>query len=278
MIVTSSERREARSQQQATNMEVHAHSHTARKKWTHYIWEFLMLFLAVFCGFLAENQREHLVEHHRAKDYARSLLNDIRGDTSELRRGIHQTKFIISSIDSLVTMTSVMDINKPVPGTFYYYGKFMFNGFRIDWSKSTIDQLIQSGNLRYFRNRDLIGAINFYYYLQGIISGQNQNDMTHRDKILEIRNRILLSRYYAIFAEMNIVKEEYGHEYSGPIDSLMRMNLPLQKTAPGYLDEFINNITDRKSRLNLTVERYYPLAQEVAAGILELLMKEYHIK
>ena len=29
-------------------MEVHAHTHTARKKWTHYFWEFLMLFLAVF--------------------------------------------------------------------------------------------------------------------------------------------------------------------------------------------------------------------------------------
>jgi hypothetical protein len=24
-------------------MEVHAHSHTARKKWTHYFWEFLIL-------------------------------------------------------------------------------------------------------------------------------------------------------------------------------------------------------------------------------------------
>jgi len=39
-------------------MEVHRHAHTDRKKWTHYLWEFLMLFLAVFCGFLAENQRE----------------------------------------------------------------------------------------------------------------------------------------------------------------------------------------------------------------------------
>jgi hypothetical protein len=25
-------------------MEVHHHSHTARKKWTHYFWEFIMLF------------------------------------------------------------------------------------------------------------------------------------------------------------------------------------------------------------------------------------------
>ena len=55
-------------------MEVHAHTHTERKKWTHYLWEFLMLFLAVFCGFLAENQREHYIEHQREKQYMRSLL------------------------------------------------------------------------------------------------------------------------------------------------------------------------------------------------------------
>jgi len=35
-------------------MEVHAQTQTPRKKWIHYFCEFLMLFLAVFCGFLAE--------------------------------------------------------------------------------------------------------------------------------------------------------------------------------------------------------------------------------
>jgi hypothetical protein len=43
-------------------MEVHAHTHTPRKKWTHYFWEFFMLFLAVTLGFLVENWREHFVE------------------------------------------------------------------------------------------------------------------------------------------------------------------------------------------------------------------------
>ena len=50
-------------------MEVHAHTHTARKKWTHYFWEFLMLFLAVFCGFLAEYQLEHKIEKDREKQF-----------------------------------------------------------------------------------------------------------------------------------------------------------------------------------------------------------------
>ena len=35
-------------------MEVHSHTHTPRKKWTHYFFEFLMLFLAVTLGFLVK--------------------------------------------------------------------------------------------------------------------------------------------------------------------------------------------------------------------------------
>ena len=51
--------------QETENMEVHKHPHhvTHKKKWGEYFLEFLMLFLAVFLGFIAENQREHIVEH-----------------------------------------------------------------------------------------------------------------------------------------------------------------------------------------------------------------------
>ena len=67
-------------------MEVHTHTHTARKKWTHYFWEFFMLFLAVTLGFFVENQREHYVEHQRERKYIRSLIADIKNDTTELNR------------------------------------------------------------------------------------------------------------------------------------------------------------------------------------------------
>ena len=58
-------------------MEVHAHTHTPRKKWTHYLWEFLMLFLAVTLGFLVENQREHYIENKREKQYVQSFYDDL---------------------------------------------------------------------------------------------------------------------------------------------------------------------------------------------------------
>src|SRR4030095_9899579 len=65
-------------------MEIHQHSHTERKKWTHYLWEFFMLFMAVTLGFFVENQREHYVEHRRGSQYVNSFIEDLEQDTAYL--------------------------------------------------------------------------------------------------------------------------------------------------------------------------------------------------
>jgi hypothetical protein len=102
-------------------MEVHAHTHTARKKWHHYFWEFLMLFLAVFCGFLAENQREHYVEGTRAKEYAKSLLSDMKEDTVEISGGILQNSFMVEAFDSCISIgmksIGLLPMRIPLTGT-----------------------------------------------------------------------------------------------------------------------------------------------------------------
>ena len=68
---------------ETSNMEVHKHPQhvTHKKKWGEYFLESLMIFLAVFLGFVAENFREHQVEHQREKQYARQLLDDLRADS-----------------------------------------------------------------------------------------------------------------------------------------------------------------------------------------------------
>ena len=63
-------------------MEVHAHTHTARKKWIHYFWEFLMLFLAVSLGFYAENTREGILHKKEVKSQLNSMLSDLQSDIS----------------------------------------------------------------------------------------------------------------------------------------------------------------------------------------------------
>src|SRR6186713_1758493 len=82
-------------------MEVHHHAHTSRKKWTHYFWEFLMLFLAVFCGFLAEYQLEHKIESDRGKQYVLSMYEDLKMDTIALNSIITNRNKRNEMLDSL---------------------------------------------------------------------------------------------------------------------------------------------------------------------------------
>src|SRR5688572_13509325 len=105
-------------------MEVHAHTHTPRKKWTHYFWEFLMLFLAVFCGFLAEYQLEHIIEHQREKEYAYRLYEDTKADTSILNGEIAENVFVTAKIDSFRLMVQTQELASLPTGTWYYYGRF----------------------------------------------------------------------------------------------------------------------------------------------------------
>jgi len=123
-------------------MEVHHHAHTPRKKWTHYFWEFLMLFLAVFCGFLAENQREHYVEHQREKQYINSMIEDIRSDTAS--SPIPVAKRILKRNDSLLMELKNPGIFSDSRRAYYlwsesdYYVPFVYNDRTIEQLKNSV--------------------------------------------------------------------------------------------------------------------------------------------
>lgn len=83
-------------------MEVHHHAHVhEKKKWKEYIFQFFMLFLAVFCGFLAEYQLEHLIEKNREKQYMSSFIHDLKNDTLNLYEGFPRKDLRIKTIDSI---------------------------------------------------------------------------------------------------------------------------------------------------------------------------------
>ena len=121
-------------------MEVHAHTHTARKKWTHYLWEFLMLFLAVFCGFLAENIREHKVEQQRAKEFARSLVQDLQNDTTAIRVQKKSGRIFIAIANSLLTISKTR-LEGRNAAEFSFYTRFMYWTVPLSWNRSTFHKL-----------------------------------------------------------------------------------------------------------------------------------------
>jgi hypothetical protein len=140
-------------------MEVHAHSHTPGKKWTHYFWEFFMMFLAVFCGFLAENQREHIVEGNRAKEYAVLLLEDLKNDSAYINEITANQLLMLHRADSLLTILSsdqFINNNGRIVNLFNHVGTLVdFKpAFEINF-----EQIKNSGSLRYFKNKKLVSSL-----------------------------------------------------------------------------------------------------------------------
>lgn len=64
-------------------MEVHHHSHLP-KSGKEYVQEFLMLFFAVFLGFMAEYYLEYRAERHKEHDYLVSMNKDLKADLREM--------------------------------------------------------------------------------------------------------------------------------------------------------------------------------------------------
>jgi hypothetical protein len=141
-------------------MEVHAHSHTPRKKWTHYIWEFFMLFLAVFCGMLAEYKLEHIIEHQREKQYIRSLIKDVELDLASLKSSYNNRKIQINYFDSLRSL--LKDGYENHLNDLYFYARHIARPVSFQYHDRTIQQLKNSGNLRLIKNIDAAYSITIY--------------------------------------------------------------------------------------------------------------------
>ena len=144
-------------------MEVHHHSHTDRKKWHHYFWEFLMLFLAVTLGFLVENQREHYIEHQREKQFIRSLFSDIKSDTANIIRIINARTAKERMLDSLSYMMNSPNSRGQIKQIYAYAvhaGRSL--PYRFISNDGTMQQLKNSGALRLIRNRAVVDSISKY--------------------------------------------------------------------------------------------------------------------
>lgn len=178
--ITSSAQPVTESEQPQTeeNMEVHHHSHPAHEKktWKDYFWEFLMLFLAVFCGFLAEWQLEHVIEHSREKEYMESMIIDIHTDSVNLDHMNKSFGIIGTQIDSLIPLLKNNDALDLHAAEIYQHQVYLNLYTKWTYSDRTIDQLKNSGNFRLIRNKAVSDGISEYDgYITNYIADMQNN-------------------------------------------------------------------------------------------------------
>lgn len=250
-------------------MEVHHHPHVEKKKFKEYFLEFLMIFLAVTLGFFAENLREHSVENKRGAEYAKTLIQDLIKDTAEINGVINDQQIAMVSTDSIGALIQKYKSGELIPASFYYFSNTSTIAPVVAWNKSTLLQLIQSGNLRYFHNKELVNKLSFYYSQSDYISTIVENDRIKRDAAITIRNRIVI---HSIFSKYSTF---YSEKWMQLPDSMMNKRVALLNSDEKVLNEFANSLESRKRTLNLLINTVYPVMIKRAKELIDMLEEEY---
>lgn len=259
-------------------MEVQHHAHTARKKWAHYFWEFLMLFLAVFCGFLAEYQLEHKIEKDREKQFMQTMAEDLKTDSARLNRLIRLRKSRIRELDTLFHLIASDEYLSNGRKVYELYEFPYWDILRFFPSDRTMQQLKNGGNMRLIRKKNVSNALmkydvtvrNYKEYepLQQELATQINE---HIEKLLDPLIIEKAKRAYTdkILAADTIVKNSSYMELPDTIT--------ISKLAEADKKIFLKYITQVKT-LYMASMRDNMLEKNQAEETLELVLKEYHLK
>ena len=244
-------------------MEVHAHTHTARKKWTHYFWEFLMLFLAVFCGFLAEYQLEHKIEKDRETKYMRSMVEDLKLDTTELTDHIRlrmERDVMIDSLIFLLTQTNIRENGNSI----YYLGRIISPPISFFPNDRTIQQLKSAGGLRLIHNMDISNSIMAY-------------DRTMRQSVFELGDEQQVRGEYRLSAN-KIFSGQVFHQMMKTKDIKRPIGNPtLFSEDKALINEFVMEV-QYLGKVNQKQEMRAQQLVDQARKLIEDIHKLYHLK
>ena len=247
-------------------MEVHHHSHTARKKWTNYFWEFLMLFLAVFCGFLAEYQLEHKIEKERGKQYIESFYEDLKKDTARLAYLIDLETAKITSLSKLHGCYDSI-AKKEQPASFLEIIKNSLSNTPFLMDGRTLRQLTNAGGFRLLQKDDADSIISYEKYGNNFEDYQSTLYQQAQDNVRNTFNEVIDFVPYT---------KLYTDVANNPLPDATDLKAPLLLTADKrILNKYFNQLF-QYLRATVQHRNRLRLFKEHAERLLGYFESKYH--
>ena len=223
-----------------------------------------MLFLAVFCGFLAEYQLEHKIERDRGKQFAFSMIEDLKMDTVVLSSIIQNRNRRNEMLDSLFHL-----IDNPGNhlGNLYFFGRHLTRTAPVIFFNNdrTIQQLKFSGGLRLITNRRVSDSIMIYDKQVRLVLERQETELANIRECLSFYYKIFDGR---VFEKMQNVDNTISRPLHGP--ALLKFSEQDLNTFLGYC-QLIKGT-------NLSNNIFLKILREKAIELISIIKKEYHLK
>jgi hypothetical protein len=242
----------------------------------YYLYEFLMLFLAVFCGFLAENQREHMAEGQMEKEYMNTMLEDLKADGPLLDSIIGYWDEVNRSIDSVTDAISFPIAKTDFPKVYRNVNEAL-NYWSFKYNDRTVAQLKNSGGFLLIRNKTVTNKIIAYdQFNRFAIEGIELQHNKFYENATALRSRVLSEE--VITAINNI----YGLQSPPPsahhrIDSLISKNkvMVTEQNQSTLMFEFRNALVALKRDYATNVTWGYTQLKQKNKELINLIQENY---
>lgn len=246
-------------------MEVHHHSHHP-KKWKEYVTEFLMLFLAVSLGFMAENIREHQIEKHREIAYLQNVHEDLKLDLKSIDTVLAQNTGRLLFLDTFYIALQ----NKTATNEDAYF--FIRNlGLRATFESSHVglDQIKSVGGLRMIKNKEIVKGIQEY---ERMLEATSKMEVLREGTLEQARFKMAIIFDPLINYELMKNQRFVGYGRAGfqrpqKADAILEknpaafkelLNLVLQGTnTNNYLNTRLNNLKKIGEKLDKAILKEY---------------------
>jgi len=223
-------------------MEVHHHPHVEKKGFKEYLLEGLMIFLAVMMGFFAESLHERINEHSRAKEFAETMVSDLRADTAGLTTYIANTEYAVHNVDTLMKLLSLYNPKDIPSGKLYWYG--LFGGWPNTFlpNDATLLEMTSSGSLRFFTT-SVNGELGKYDQLLRKFRYMELAQQGIYTEARKARSHLFEFKYNEM-ANIIVVENRKKFEYAR-IDSFIRSNPTLLSTDRILFNQYVEMVRSR---------------------------------
>jgi hypothetical protein len=234
-----------------------------------YIFQFMMLFLAITAGFFVENKRGQYNENQNEKQYARSLYEDLKTDTAVIQRVLTYKIWSSEKMDSLLNILQSGKIEENNE-LIYYFERLMIINDLFTSQDVTYKQLQSSGNFRFFDNSELYREISDYYNLYNRYLSIIENTNIEHNSLTEMEARLFDARDLASL--YNPKPTNANTVYLRPAKKFNSIN-----QDPFYLNYFYIKAADRNELLKSSVT-WLSWLKDKSIKILLDLKQEYDLE
>ena len=184
------------------------------KKWTSYFLEFLMLFLAVSLGFLADNYREKLSENAKEKEYIRSMIEDAETDQVNIKNAIASNLVRINHLDSLAVLCMKPELPKNIgPYLYKHYRYGLIHPDFITPTERTLQQLKNAGGMRLIRHKKAADIIIQYNGNTDKLKNQQAFYERYQNRSIDIAMKVFDFQKFGFNNLSPSMKDESAAEY-----------------------------------------------------------------